>query len=168
MKTPVRRLNFDSNSQQYFKDKNIPLEINKMSEMHHFISPSTSAKPKSKKSEPQFYRLKSSPIQLFNSFSPNEAPFLTQNIGIKGGLILSEGKIVTKNICCSCKKSHCLKLYCECFISKTYCHGCNCVNCLNTEENEEIKAKAVQATLERNPMAFEPKIARTIEQVNSC
>lgn len=33
---------------------------------------------------------------------------------------------------CKCKKSRCLKLYCECFAAKEFCTGCQCVNCLNT------------------------------------
>ena len=33
---------------------------------------------------------------------------------------------------CKCKKSRCLKLYCECFAAKEFCTGCLCVNCLNT------------------------------------
>jgi len=32
---------------------------------------------------------------------------------------------------CSCKKSRCLKKYCECFASNRYCDGCFCVGCQN-------------------------------------
>ena len=32
---------------------------------------------------------------------------------------------------CNCKKSRCLKLYCECFSADIYCNGCNCTSCLN-------------------------------------
>ncbi|KAK4415455.1 protein tesmin/TSO1-like CXC 5 [Sesamum alatum] len=60
---------------------------------------------------------------------------------------------------CNCKHSRCLKLYCECFASGTYCDGCNCVNCHNNVENEAARREAVEATLERNPNAFRPKIA---------
>lgn len=60
---------------------------------------------------------------------------------------------------CNCKNSRCLKLYCECFASGTYCDGCNCVNCCNNVENETVRQEAVEATLERNPNAFRPKIA---------
>ncbi|KAG6551091.1 hypothetical protein Mapa_007326 [Marchantia paleacea] len=60
---------------------------------------------------------------------------------------------------CNCKNSRCLKLYCECFASGTYCDGCNCVNCCNNVENESVRQEAVEATLERNPNAFRPKIA---------
>ncbi|KAJ8750755.1 hypothetical protein K2173_015936 [Erythroxylum novogranatense] len=60
---------------------------------------------------------------------------------------------------CNCKHSRCLKLYCECFASGTYCDGCNCANCYNNVENESARREAVEATLERNPNAFRPKIA---------
>ncbi|KAK3210695.1 hypothetical protein Dsin_015401 [Dipteronia sinensis] len=60
---------------------------------------------------------------------------------------------------CNCKHSRCLKLYCECFASGVYCDGCNCVNCCNNVENEAARREAVEATLERNPNAFRPKIA---------
>ncbi|KGN60608.1 protein tesmin/TSO1-like CXC 5 isoform X2 [Cucumis sativus] len=60
---------------------------------------------------------------------------------------------------CNCKHSRCLKLYCECFASGIYCDGCNCINCYNNVENDAARREAVEATLERNPNAFRPKIA---------
>ncbi|XP_022946846.1 protein tesmin/TSO1-like CXC 5 isoform X1 [Cucurbita moschata] len=60
---------------------------------------------------------------------------------------------------CNCKHSRCLKLYCECFASGIYCDGCNCINCYNNVENDTARREAVEATLERNPNAFRPKIA---------
>ncbi|CAO2841915.1 unnamed protein product [Amaranthus hypochondriacus] len=62
---------------------------------------------------------------------------------------------------CNCKHSRCLKLYCECFASGVYCDGCNCNNCCNNVENEAARRDAVEATLERNPNAFRPKIANS-------
>ncbi|KAJ6792425.1 protein tesmin/TSO1-like CXC 5 isoform X1 [Iris pallida] len=59
---------------------------------------------------------------------------------------------------CNCKHSRCLKLYCECFASGVYCDGCNCTKCCNNVENEAARQEAVEATLERNPNAFRPKI----------
>lgn len=52
-----------------------------------------------------------------------------------------------------------LSRYCECFASGIYCEGCNCVNCFNNVDNEAARREAVEATLERNPNAFRPKIA---------
>jgi len=60
---------------------------------------------------------------------------------------------------CNCKNSKCLKLYCECFASGKYCDNCNCNNCCNNSENENVRQQAVESILERNPNAFRPKIA---------
>ncbi|XP_009129946.1 protein tesmin/TSO1-like CXC 7 [Brassica rapa] len=65
---------------------------------------------------------------------------------------------------CKCKASRCLRLYCECFASGSYCNGCNCLKCHNTLENEAERQEAIKATLERNPGAFEPKIGATPQE----
>lgn len=64
--------------------------------------------------------------------------------------------IVRKN--CNCRNSRCLKLYCECFASGKYCKDCNCSDCNNNNHNEQHRSKAIENTLERNPIAFRPKI----------
>ncbi|CAH8619384.1 unnamed protein product [Schistosoma intercalatum] len=58
---------------------------------------------------------------------------------------------------CNCVKSHCLKLYCECFARGSYCDNCNCMNCMNNQSHEEDREKAFKRTLGRNPSAFHPK-----------
>ncbi|OMJ85897.1 hypothetical protein SteCoe_12672 [Stentor coeruleus] len=63
-----------------------------------------------------------------------------------------------EKVCCNCQKSRCLKLYCDCFAAGVYCEGCNCIECLNTQTNENSRRDAVAATLDRNPNAFKPKI----------
>ncbi|CAG9326795.1 unnamed protein product [Blepharisma stoltei] len=60
---------------------------------------------------------------------------------------------------CNCRNSHCLKLYCECFSSGDYCKDCNCSDCYNNKNYELFRTKAIQTTLERNPIAFRPKIS---------
>ena len=40
---------------------------------------------------------------------------------------------------CNCKNSRCIKLYCECSASGTYCDGCNCLNCCNNVENDAVR-----------------------------
>jgi len=55
---------------------------------------------------------------------------------------------------CNCKRSLCLKLYCECFARQAYCSGCNCQNCNNIPEFEDARQKAIQATLDRDSHAF--------------
>ncbi|CAL8075815.1 unnamed protein product [Calicophoron daubneyi] len=59
---------------------------------------------------------------------------------------------------CNCAKSHCLKLYCECFARGAACEGCNCSNCMNNSAHEDERHRAIKLTLERNPLAFHPKI----------
>ncbi len=61
---------------------------------------------------------------------------------------------------CNCAKSHCLKLYCECFARGQPCDGCNCSNCMNNTQFEDERRKAIKLTLDRNPLAFYPKIGK--------
>eukprot|EP01016_Furgasonia_blochmanni_P009505 TRINITY_DN1393_c0_g1_i3.p1 TRINITY_DN1393_c0_g1~~TRINITY_DN1393_c0_g1_i3.p1 ORF type:complete len:481 (-),score=59.61 TRINITY_DN1393_c0_g1_i3:267-1619(-) len=71
-----------------------------------------------------------------------------------------------KKVCCNCKKSRCLKLYCDCFAAGKVCEDCNCVDCLNRVEHNEERQAAIVATLERNPSAFKPKVPmlETVEE----
>lgn len=59
---------------------------------------------------------------------------------------------------CTCKKSQCIKLYCECFLSKGFCSpACSCEDCFNMEENEEEIIKIRKKITSRNPHAFHGK-----------
>lgn len=63
---------------------------------------------------------------------------------------------------CSCKKSKCLKLYCECFAAGVLCDpGCKCTDCSNTADNVAARRKAVAYKLARKPKAFTKKIVET-------
>ena len=67
----------------------------------------------------------------------------------------SDNKSSTKNASgrttCNCKKSKCLKLYCDCFALGMGCSPeCNCCDCSNHEDNDERKL-AMDAILDRNP-----------------
>ena len=63
-----------------------------------------------------------------------------------------------KKVTCNCKKSRCLKLYCDCFAASEFCSkDCNCLNCANVVENEEERYSSMVALMERNPLAFKPK-----------
>ncbi|KAG5229186.1 tesmin/TSO1 CXC domain-containing family protein [Salix suchowensis] len=48
---------------------------------------------------------------------------------------------------CHCKQSKCLKLYCECFASGSYCDECSCANCHNNVENEDVRREATECIL---------------------
>ena len=70
----------------------------------------------------------------------------------------SSQQLETKKTTCNCKKSQCLKLYCDCFAYGLGCSpDCNCADCANLEGNEQRKL-AMDAIVERNPNAFKPKI----------
>eukprot|EP00826_Nyctotherus_ovalis_P049916 TRINITY_DN6068_c0_g2_i3.p1 TRINITY_DN6068_c0_g2~~TRINITY_DN6068_c0_g2_i3.p1 ORF type:complete len:306 (-),score=64.40 TRINITY_DN6068_c0_g2_i3:69-986(-) len=56
---------------------------------------------------------------------------------------------------CNCKKSHCLKLYCECLAARKKCTGdCNCKDCHNTADNEEEIQNALKIIKKKNPMSL--------------
>lgn len=55
---------------------------------------------------------------------------------------------------CNCKKSKCLKLYCECFASGQYCAGCKCTECHNTSDYIKEKRAAIARISKKNPLGF--------------
>ena len=82
---------------------------------------------------------------------------------ISPGMPTNITNIQTDRKTCNCKNSRCLKLYCECFASGQYClPNCNCIECQNNVENSVKRQEAVEATLERNPNAFRPKVLPTL------
>ncbi|KAI4311288.1 hypothetical protein MLD38_036193 [Melastoma candidum] len=68
---------------------------------------------------------------------------------------------------CNCKKSKCLKLYCECFAAGIYCIGpCACQDCLNKPIHEEIVLATRKQIESRNPLAFAPKVIRSSDTMS--
>jgi hypothetical protein len=65
-------------------------------------------------------------------------------------------------VSCNCRKSKCLKLYCDCFSSLSFCDSsvCNCVDCANTNKNSVLRDQAIRTTKDRNSFAFQTKIER--------
>ena len=76
-----------------------------------------------------------------------------------------QGTPTLKSVTCNCKRTHCLKLYCDCFRFKKYCSGCNCRDCANVPEMEATRHQAMIGIIERNPEAFKPKILKSTEKV---
>ncbi|CAL9090038.1 unnamed protein product [Musa acuminata var. zebrina] len=65
---------------------------------------------------------------------------------------------------CNCKKSKCLKLYCECFAAGVYCsEPCSCQGCFNKPIHEDTVLATRKQIESRNPLAFAPKVIRTSE-----
>ncbi|KAG0484576.1 hypothetical protein HPP92_008655 [Vanilla planifolia] len=59
---------------------------------------------------------------------------------------------------CSCKKSRCLKLYCECFAAEQFCNeACKCNCCSNKASDEDMILANKRRIKNRNPHAFSPK-----------
>ncbi|KAI3459413.1 hypothetical protein Pfo_016076 [Paulownia fortunei] len=62
---------------------------------------------------------------------------------------------------CNCKKSKCLKLYCECFAAGVYCvEPCACMDCFNKPVHEDTVLATRKQIESRNPLAFAPKVIR--------
>ncbi|KAF8088985.1 hypothetical protein N665_0522s0014 [Sinapis alba] len=67
---------------------------------------------------------------------------------------------------CNCKKSKCLKLYCECFAAGVYCiEPCSCVDCFNKPIHEDTVLATRKQIESRNPLAFAPKVIRNSESI---
>ncbi|KAL9364343.1 hypothetical protein Peur_042216 [Populus x canadensis] len=65
---------------------------------------------------------------------------------------------------CNCKKSKCLKLYCECFAAGVYCiEPCACQDCFNKPIHEDTVLATRKQIESRNPLAFAPKVIRSSE-----
>ncbi|KAL6985291.1 hypothetical protein U1Q18_018667 [Sarracenia purpurea var. burkii] len=64
---------------------------------------------------------------------------------------------------CNCKKTKCLKLYCDCFAAGIYCDGpCSCQECFNRPEYEDTVLETRQLIESRNPLAFAPRIVKQL------
>ncbi|KAL3626310.1 hypothetical protein CASFOL_029859 [Castilleja foliolosa] len=67
---------------------------------------------------------------------------------------------------CNCKKSKCLKLYCECFAAGVYCvEPCACIDCFNKPIHEDTVLATRKQIESRNPLAFAPKVIKGPDSV---
>lgn len=84
--------------------------------------------------------------------------------------ISSATKSTPTRVTCNCKKSRCLKLYCDCFAILKYCDSsfCNCVMCCNNADNEDKRTEAIKLTKEKNNLAFQTKISDKEQHVTGC
>lgn len=69
---------------------------------------------------------------------------------------------------CKCKNSRCIKLYCECFTSGTYCIDCDCVDCHNNEAHKQEVEEAIAHAKIKKPEAFIVKGAPTQQTNKGC
>ncbi|XP_043692295.1 CRC domain-containing protein TSO1-like isoform X2 [Telopea speciosissima] len=91
----------------------------------------------------------------FNPSSPKKKRRKLENVG--------ESEACKR---CNCKKSKCLKLYCECFAAGVYCvEPCSCQECFNKPIHEDTVLATRKQIESRNPLAFAPKVIRSSEPV---
>jgi hypothetical protein len=65
-----------------------------------------------------------------------------------------------KPVKCGCRRTKCLKLYCDCFASGNVCsEDCECKGCHNNEEFKEEREEVVLKTKTKNPAAFRVDIS---------
>lgn len=63
-----------------------------------------------------------------------------------------------ERVTCNCKKSRCLKLYCDCFSQEQFCDGCKCEDCHNIPSHASLRDQVMREVLSKNPKAFKPRI----------
>jgi hypothetical protein len=88
--------------------------------------------------------------QAYNTNTPT-SEFLDLGLG-------DSGKLPRGPLTCNCKKSRCLKLYCECFHALKFCSNCKCFDCENRVGNEDVRNSVINTIRDRDPHAFESKV----------
>ena len=56
----------------------------------------------------------------------------------------------------------------ECFANLRYCVDCNCMDCNNTKDHEQIRKLAIKTTKERNSSAFTSKVGNNKAHSTGC
>jgi hypothetical protein len=69
---------------------------------------------------------------------------------------------------CTCQKSKCLKLYCECFAKGKYCEDCSCTDCHNIDFHKQEVSKAKEIVRGKNPLGTKKHWDEEQEGIISC
>ena len=72
-----------------------------------------------------------------------------------------------KKFICRCKKSNCMKLYCDCFANGEKCIGCNCINCSNVIGNDINIKKVYDEVVGKNPVSMKLNLQKELK-TNGC
>lgn len=96
-----------------------------------------STKPSTKNSENKILYLKGRNVSHTELKNNQEFNIIPPTVKISNSRKMSSNSLDSRTVC-NCKNSQCLKLYCECFSTMSYCDPklCSCKNCMNTVENE--------------------------------
>ena len=82
----------------------------------------------------------------------------TSSLELLCSATLDLGPLQENETGCSCPRSNCIKLYCDCFKAGRRCSSkCSCTNCKNTPAESGIngeRTRAIKNILARNPRAF--------------
>jgi hypothetical protein len=121
-------------------------------------------------SQPQRHHANSGITALLNYenrlLKQNYPTKATKSSMLGGGALPTTNPTTASNVSCTCQKSRCLKLYCQCFALSKYCsktNGCRCIDCNNIPSNETGRQRAMKAIQTRNPGAFRPKFVRDVD-----
>lgn len=124
------------------------------------VSRGCAARGGAKDSEGHFSNAKGSSKEIFAAgpLSAQRLPHTLQTpMEGRGTRMLGTDSLGLRRTC-NCKRSNCLKLYCDCFASGDYCRNCNCTSCCNNPHRETLRSSAIRSVLDRNPSAFRPKV----------
>lgn len=102
-----------------------------------------------------------------NSSHPNAAYILEMEARAEGATSPSQieefHRVEVTSMGCTCKKTKCLKLYCQCFGVKIYCGlHCRCLTCHNLPQYDHERETSIRIILTRNPNAFETKFEKNL------
>ena len=92
------------------------------------------------------------PMDIDSPFNNNDVK--ANNPQTRFALFDQSAGIHGKSVVCKCRKTFCLKLYCDCFANGEYCVGCGCMECKNVPDFESERRESITQIMDRNPDAF--------------
>ena len=101
------------------------------------------------------------PHGAVSQFSSNRVSKVAQVGGAEE--VLPQSQRTTENTKCSCTRTKCLKLYCECFRNDLVCtDNCECLDCKNTIEESEPGGERYDAR--EQMLKARPNVFKTVKK----